>query len=356
MTRVGRQSRLGQESRVQPAGTIRALAFVAVLAALPFVIGLHWQVNLLVFTVMYAGLASAWNLLGGYAGYPALGHGAFFGVGAYAMAIATSHLGVGSGYRPFLLVLPIAVGTAVVALPIARVLLRTRALVFAVLTITVLFMVQTLAYNLRSLTNGSEGLVVPSAPFDAATFERPFYYAMAVLLALTVAVCWVVRTSKLGLALNAVRDDEDRARGLGVQSELVKLVAFALSAGLTAAFGAVWAYYIGYINPGFAIDPILSLGAILMAFLGGRRTLWGPVVGAALVVPAQQYFAFRYGASHLYLIAYAALFLVVIYLLPDGIIPSSARQLNRLRPASRPRPTSPTSGQVATDSILGEWG
>jgi branched-chain amino acid transport system permease protein len=348
LTWLGSLTRVGSESRIRPAGAIQALAFVAVLAALPFVIGQHWQVNLLVFTVMYAGLACSWNLIGGYAGYPALGHGAFFGVGAYAMAIGTNHLGAGGGYRPFILVLPIAVGTALAVLPLARLLLRTRAAAFAVLSITLMFMVQTLAYNVRSLTGGSTGLIVPLAPFPAATFERPFYYAMAILLALTIAVCWVVRTSKLGLALNAVRDDEDRARGLGVQTELVKLVAFAVSAGLTAAFGAVWAYYTTFLYPGFAIDPLLALGAILMAFLGGRRTLWGPVVGAALLVPAQQYFAYRFGASHVYLIAYAALFLLVIYLLPDGIVPSLARRLSR-RPGS---PASAMHDQVATDSIL----
>ena len=344
---------MNARTRIRPAGAGQAVAFVAVLAALPLVTGQHWQVSLLVFTLMYAGLACAWNLLGGYAGYPALGHGAFFGVGAYAMAIGTSHLGVGAGYRPFLLVGPIAVGTAVAVLPIARLLLRTRAATFAVLSITVMFMVQTFAYNFRSLTGGSQGILAPFPPFSADTYERPFYYAMAVLLALTVAVCWAVRTSKLGLALNAVRDDEDRARGLGVQTELIKLVAFAVSAGLTAAFGAVWAYYIAYIFPGFAIDPLLSLGAILMAFLGGRRTLWGPVVGAALIVPAQQYFAYRYGASHLYLIAYAALFLLVIYLLPDGIIPASTRYLGRLRPASRSRAT---RDQVLIDAAVPRGG
>jgi branched-chain amino acid transport system permease protein len=342
--------RPGPTSRIRPAGASRASAFLAVLAVLPFVASQHWQVNLLVFTVMYAGLAAAWNLLGGYAGYPALGHTAFFGVGAYAMAIGTTHLGVGGGYRPFLLVAPIAVGTALVVLPVARLLLRTRAAAFAVLTITLLFMVQTLAYNIRSLTGGSSGLIVPIAPFPVATFERPFYYAMAVLLALTLAVCWVVRTSKLGLALNAVRDDEDRARGLGVQTELVKLVAFAVSAGLFAAFGAVWAYYISFLYPGFAIDPLLALGAVLMAFLGGRRTLWGPVVGAALIGPAQQYFAYRFGASQLYLLAYAGLFLLVIYLLPEGIVPSLARRLGRLRPGSGPSVAA--VDQVATGSIF----
>jgi branched-chain amino acid transport system permease protein len=348
-------TRFGAASRTRPSGAIQAATFIVALAVLPLILSRHWQVNLLVFTVMYAGLASAWNIVGGYAGYPALGHGAFFGIGAYAMAIGTTHLGVGNGYRPFVLLVPIVVGTALAVVPIARLLLRTRAATFAVLSITLMFMVQTVAYNARSLTHGSQGMPVPSAPFGVAHFERPFYYAMAALLALTLAVCWVVRTSKLGLALNAVRDDEDRARGLGVQTELVKLVAFAVSAGLTAAFGAVWAYYITYVFPGFAIDPLLSLGAILMAFLGGRRTLWGPIVGAALIVPAQQYFAYRYGATHLYLIAYAALFLVVIYLLPDGIIPSFARLLSRLRSASRSRKT---RDRVATDSVLarGEWG
>jgi branched-chain amino acid transport system permease protein len=342
--------RPGPEARIRPAGATRAVAFLALLAVLPLVAGQHWQVNLLLFAVMYAGLAAAWNLLGGDAGYPALGHTAFFGVGAYAMAIGTTHLGVGAGYRPFLLVVPIAVGTAVIVLPIARLLLRTRAAAFAVLTITLLFIVQTLAYNIRSLTGGSSGLLVPIAPFPVATFERPFYYAMAALLALTLAVCWVVRTSKLGLALNAVRDDEDRARGLGVQTELVKLAAFAVSAGLFAAFGAVWAYYISFLYPGFAIDPLLALGAVLMAFLGGRRTLWGPVVGAALIGPAQQYFAFRFGASQLYLLAYAALFLLVIYLLPDGIVPSMARRLGRLRPGSGPGTA--VRDQIATGSIF----
>ncbi len=347
------KTRPGPGARVRPAGLLRAVAFVAVLAALPLILGQHWQVNLLVFTVMYAGLACSWNILGGYAGYPALGHAAFFGIGAYAMAISTSHLGVGGGYRPFILVLPIAVGTALAVVPIAWLLLRTRAAAFAVLSITVLFMVQTLAYNIRGLTGGSTGLITPLAPFPAATFERPFYYAMATLLALAVAVCWAVRTSKLGLALNAVRDDEDRARGLGVQTELVKLVAFTVSAGLTAAFGAVWAYYITFLYPGFAIDPLLALGAVLMAFLGGRRTLWGPVVGAALIAPAQAYFAYRYGASHLYLIAYAALFLLVIYLLPDGIVPSLARRLGHLRSAPG---SEGTSDQVAMDILGGDLG
>jgi branched-chain amino acid transport system permease protein len=312
---------------------------VVILVVLPIAFPAQWLVNIFIFTAMSAGLATAWNLIGGYAGYPALGNGGFFGIGAYSMAIVTSHLGVGAGYAVFAWSIPIALGTAIVVAPIGRLILRTRSAVFAVLSITVMFMGQALAYNLVSLTKGSQGIVVPTPTFSPAHYDQPFYYAMAGLLALTVLFNWAVRTSKVGLALNAVRDDEDRARGLGVQTELVKLFAFCSSAGLTAGFGAIWAYYLSLVYPGFAFDPILSLSVVLFAFLGGVRSLWGPVVGAALIVPVQQYLAFRFGASHLYLIAYAAVFLLVIYLLPNGIVPSGRQYLAKLRQAHRATPT-----------------
>ena len=333
-------SRLG---RLSPSGLVQAAVFVGILALLPVAFPAEWLVNLFIFTAMFAGAAMAWNLIGGSAGYPALGNGGFFGIGAYAMAIVTAHLGVGGGYWTFGWAVPIAVGTAVVFAPIGRLLLRTRAALFAILTITLLFIGQTLAYNLASITQGSLGMTVPAPPFPPATYNQPFYYAMAALLAATVLFSWVVRTSKLGLALNAVRDDEDRARGLGVQTEMVKLFAFCSSAGFTAAFGAIWAYYIGFVYPGFAFDPILSLSVILFAFLGGVNSLWGPVVGAALIVPVQQYLAFRFGASHLYLIAYAGVFLLVIYLLPNGIVPSGRQYVTKMWRLRRGAPSSEAS-------------
>jgi len=340
-------------SRLRPSGLAQAAAFVAVLVVLPIAFPAQWLVNLFIFTAMFAGAAMAWNLIGGSAGYPALGNGAFFGVGAYAMAILTTHLGVGGGYLVFAWAIPIAIGTAIVFAPIARLLLRTRAAVFAVLTITLLFIGQTLAYNLVSLTQGSLGMTLPSPSFPAARYDQPFYYAMAGLLALTMLFCWGVRNSKLGLALNAVRDDEDRARGLGVQTEMVKLFAYCSSAGLTAAFGAIWAYYISFVFPGFAFDPILSLSVILFAFLGGVGSLSGPLVGALLIVPVQQYLAFRFGASHLYLIAYAGVFLLVIYLLPNGIVPSCRQYLTRLR-RLRSGPTAPDASLLVSNVTAGK--
>jgi branched-chain amino acid transport system permease protein len=226
---------------------------------------------------------------------------------------------------------------AIASLPIAWVCYRTRAATFAIVTITLLFMTQQLAYNLRSLTNGSQGIAIPTPNFPVATYEVPFYYAMLGVLALSMLAAWFVRGSKLGLALFSIRDDEDRAAGLGVQTELAKLSSFALSAGLVAMAGGVWAYYISFIYPQFAVDPLVTIGMVLMVYLGGRGTIWGPVLGAFILVPAQQYLAYRLGASELYLVGYAAVFLVVMLLLPRGILPSlgdRARKLRVRRPPS----------------------
>jgi len=254
---------------------------------------------------MYAALATAWNIVGGYSGYISLGHAAFFGVGAYAMGITFTHISIGGGYRPFAFLPLIGIGAAIVSIPVGWVAYRTRAATFAIVTITFLFVAQQLAFNLRSLTGGSQGIAIPTPNF--------------------------VRGSKLGLALLAIRDDEDRARGLGVQTSFAKLTSFALSAGLVAMVGGVWAYYLSFIYPQFAVDPLVTIGMVLMVYLGGRGTIWGPVLGAFILVPAQKYLAYRLGATDLYLVGYSSVFLIVILLLPRGILPSLADRGRKLR-------------------------
>ena len=112
--------------------------------------------GMLVFTLMYAALASAWNIVGGYSGYISLGHAAFFGVGAYAIAIIFEHVSIGSGYRPFYVLPLVGIGVGLGSIPVAWVAYRTRAATFAIVTITLLFVAQQLAYNLHSLTGGSQ--------------------------------------------------------------------------------------------------------------------------------------------------------------------------------------------------------
>jgi branched-chain amino acid transport system permease protein len=335
---------------MRSAGLIRAVVFFGAFALLPLAVGPQWILNMLIFTLMYAGLASAWNLLGGYAGYPSLGHAAFFGVGAYAVAIVFEN-DVGNGYGPFLLLPLIGIGAALVSAPIGWIAMRTRADVFAIVTITLLFIVQTLAFNLRGITDGAQGKAVGIPPFPTATYDRPFYYAMLVLLALAMGISFYFRRSKIGLSLLAVRADEDKAEGVGVHVNGVKLIAFSASVGITAMFGGVWAYYVGFVYPQFAVDPLVTIGMVLMTFLGGRATLWGPVIGAFILVPAQQTFAYQFGASQVYLLAYSAIFLIIMLFLPRGILPTITDRLRRQR-AGNTRSGNGAAAEAGTISTL----
>jgi branched-chain amino acid transport system permease protein len=335
-------------------GPARGIAFFAILASLPSFNLAHWVLNIAVFTLMYAVMSSAWNLVGGFAGYPSLGHAAFFGIGAYATALWFQHHSVSSGYEPFLLLPLIGLGAAVIGLPVALIAMRTRSDVFAIVTITLLFVTQTLAFNLRSITHGAQGLSIPVAPFSAATYERPFYYTLVLLLAVAMLISFGAMRSKFGLALASIRADEDKARGIGVRTLGVKLLSFSVSVGLTAMVGGVWAYYEGFIYPQFAVDPLVTIAIVLMTFLGGRATLWGPVLGAFILETAQQTLAYSLGGSQFYLIAYAMVFLLVMLLMPRGIVPSIQDWLRRRRrravvdrPGADPR-SRPAGGRVAT--------
>jgi branched-chain amino acid transport system permease protein len=330
---------------IAPLGVVRGGAAFGLLAVFPFLVHADWIVNIGVFTLMYAGLATAWNLFSGYTGYISLGQVAFFGLGAYTLGITFDHVSIGSGYRPFYVVPLIGLAVAIVSLPIAWVALRTRAMTFAIVTLMVLFIVQQLAFNLRSVTHGSQGVAVPQPTF-ASNFDRPYYLAMLAVLALAMLTCWYVRRSKLGLMLFAIREDEQKARGVGVRVTGAKLIAWGLHVGLTAMLGAVWGYYLFYIYPESAVDPLVMIGAVLMAFLGGKGTLWGPMIGALVLVPAQQWALTTYGATRLYLVAYAAVFVLVLVLLPRGILPSLEDLLTRWRYRTPARRVRPAAGRV----------
>ena len=331
-------------SRVTALGLGRGAVITACFLVYPFVFSAPYLETIGIFTVMYAAMATAWNLLGGYAGYLSLGHAAFFGVGAYAEAITFTHIGIGSGYRPFEVLPLVGLGVALLSVPVGLIALRVRAATFAIVTISLLFIVQQLAFNLHSLTNGAQGMSMPLPPFPVETYERPFYFSMVGVYIAAVLMCWAAAGGKLGLMLGAIRDDEDRARGLGVRTTYAKTVAFAASAGVIGMAGGIWAYYEGFIYPQFAVDPLVTIGMVLMTFLGGRGTVWGPTLGAVILVPTQQYLAYSQGTSNLYLLAYSAVFLVIMLLMPRGIIPS-VRDLVTARWPFRGRPAEPTSAE-----------
>jgi branched-chain amino acid transport system permease protein len=323
--------------RATAAGLARGSAFAGAGIAFPYVFSAAWIVNIGVLTLMYAALATAWNLFSGYSGYITLGQAAFFGVGAYSLGITFQHIGVGSGYNPFYALPLIGACVAIASVPVAWVALRTRHMTFAIVTLTLLFIVQQLAFNLRSLTNGSTGLMLPTPRFSISSYDTPFYLAMLGILLAALALCWLTLRTKLGLMLLAIREDEEKARGLGIRVTGVKLVAWSLMVWVTAMVGGVWAYYLTFIYPESSVDPLVMIGAVLMTFLGGRGTIWGPTIGALILVPAQQYMITRLGASEFYLVGYAAVFMVVLLLLPRGIVPSLRDLAARLRERQRTR-------------------
>jgi branched-chain amino acid transport system permease protein len=296
-----------------------------------------------IYTLIFVTFASAWNIFSGYSGYISLGHAVFFGSGAYFTGIATKDWNL-TGSAVFAL-LPLAgLLGAVLAAGFGLFALRVRRHTFVVVTIAVFFIFQLMAYNL-SVTGGTSGLLAPVINFASATYNNPFYYIAFALAAVTVAVSWLIRRSRFGLQLRAIRDDEDRAAGLGVQTMQVKLGAFMISAAPVAMAGGLWWYFTTVVDPSSGFDPLLDVTVALMAFLGGLGTVAGPVLGAMIIEPAQQYFQAQVSAGYTFLIAYGALFLVVILLLPRGIIPTVAELISGWRARRRGRDVSGAAGQ-----------
>jgi branched-chain amino acid transport system permease protein len=281
---------------------------------------------------MYAGLATAWNIMGGYTGYVSLGHAGFFGIGSYAVGLVVQHAGVAAGYGPFVVVPLGGALAAASAIPIAWVALRTRAASFVIVTIAFMFMLQILATNLRGITGGSQGLSYPvPSQWPPTFFDIPYYYAMLALAGLALLVSWLILRSRFGLGLLAIRDDEDRALALGIATGPYKTAAFTISAALVGMIGGVYGYYVTYVYPQFVIDPLIGISMVLMVYLGGVGTLSGPILGALLLEPAQLELAYYVGQVRLYLVLYAAIFLVTILFLPRGIIPSVTDRIEAWR-------------------------
>jgi branched-chain amino acid transport system permease protein len=303
--------------------TVGMLLLLAFAIAFPLLFPNPAITTIAVFTLVFATATTGWNIFSGYTGYVALGHAAYFGLGAYALAIMCRDWHIPGGYIPFLLVPVAGLVAAIFAIPLGWISLRVRRHTFVVITVAIFFILQLFSYNLREITNGTIGLSLP-IPIDWSSdfFNLPFYYATLAVLLFAIGISWWVRNSKYGLGLLAIRDDEDRALGLGVKTGPSKLLAFVISALIVGMVGAIWAYFIESIYPASAFDATFDLAFVLMAYMGGLGTIAGPILGALILEPAQQYFTLEYGQSGYYLVIYGALFLVVILLLPRGIIPT----------------------------------
>jgi branched-chain amino acid transport system permease protein len=304
-----------------------------------------------VFALIYVTAATGWNIFSGNTGYISLGQAVFYGSGAYAMGVAARDWNI-TGTTVFAL-LPLcgAVG-ALIAIPFGLIALRVRRHTFIVITIAVFFIFQLMAFNF-SFTGGTSGLASPFLTWPASGYNTPFYYIALAFAAGSIALAWLIRRSRFGLQLRAIRDDEDRARGLGVRAMRVKLSAFVISGAITAMIGAVWFYYIEQVEPQTGFDPLFDLTIVLMAFLGGYGSIAGPVLGALIIEPLTLWVntqpAFNGGSLSEVLLG--GIFLIVVLFMPRGIVPTSGELITRIRTRGRPAVVpaaagGPPAGQV----------
>ena len=322
-----------------------ALAVLAVAAiGFPLVFSSPVTTNYAIYALIFVAAVSAWNVFSGFSGYISLGHAVFFGSGAYTVGIAARDWHM-NGVEVFVLLpLAAAVGAAI-AVPFGLVALRVRRHTFIVITIAVFFIFQLMAYNLNSFTGGTVGVSAPFLPWSPTSFNDHFYYITLACAAGMVVIAALIRRSRFGLQLRAIRDDEDRARGLGVHTMRVKLTAFVLSGAVTALVGGVWFLYLTQAEPNSAFDPLFDLALVLMAFLGGLGTIAGPVLGALIIEPGQLYLNIRFTNGYFSEILLGALFLIIVLFMPRGIVPTVGEWVKRLR--TRGRPAVPPESQGA---------
>jgi branched-chain amino acid transport system permease protein len=260
-------------------------------ALLPFVLlveDAHW-LNIIAFTYLMGGLAAAWNIIGGFGGQFSLGHGVFFGIGAYLSA----RLYVAYDLSPWLTIIPCAVFAALVAALISWPTFRLRGPFFAIATLAFNEVAFVIANHFESVTGGPRGIMIPfKAGLANMIFRERWQYAvlMFVFMAIVIGITVVLRRSRLGYYLLAVREDEDSARASGINVLGVKLQGMALSAGLTAMGGTLFAMYLRFIDPP-TIFNLQEVGVkfALLSLIGGIGTVAGPLLGAALIIPFENF-------------------------------------------------------------------
>ena len=326
----------GTVSRQRAAAGLALVLLAVVAIVFPVVFSSPVVTNYAVYALIFVAVVTAWNMFSGFSGYISLGQAVFFGSGAYAVGIAAKAWHI-NGVGVFaLLPLAAAVG-AVIAVPFGLIALRVSRHTFIVVTIAVFFIFQLMAFNLNSFTGGTIGMSAPFLPWTPTAFNDRFYYITLACAVAAVVIAVVVRRSRFGLQLRAIKDDEDRARGLGVRTMRVKLAAFVLSGAITGLAGGLWYYFIGAAAPQSAFDALFDLSLALMAFFGGLGTVAGPVLGALVLEPSQQWLTARFTSNYLSEILLGALFLVVIIFMPRGVLPTASERLARWRAAWRRR-------------------
>ncbi len=303
---------------------MRRAAAVAVLAGLmmapPFLTSNQFLLHLAITVLLWTLLGVSWNLLGGFAGQVSFGHATFFGVGAYATMILYLRLGLAPWYG-------MALGGAaavLVSLPIGLICFRLRGPYFSLSTLAVAEIVRLVALNWDALTNGPVGLLITALPpvrlggrmLDWES-KAPFYFIIAALAALAMLATWRLSRARLGAYLLAIREDEDAAESVGIDTVRAKVLTLALSAFFTGLAGGFYGLYFRYVDPDAVFPIALSVEMVFIAVVGGLATVIGPVIGAVFLTTLGELFRERFQVGHL--IFYGLFMMLAIRYLPEGI-------------------------------------
>lgn len=296
------------------------LVAVPLLLAIPLLTANQFLLHLGITVLMWTVLGVAWNLLGGYAGQVSFGHATFFGVGAYTMMILFLKLGLAPWYGMILG----GMLAALVSLPIGLICFRLRGPYFSLATLAVAEIVRLVALNWEALTNGPVGLLITSLPevglgARAVNWESksPFFYLVAVLAVGAMLATDGLSRSRLGAYLLAIREDEDTAESIGIDTVMAKVTVLALSAFLAGVAGGFYGLYFRYVDPDAVFPIALSVEMVFIAVVGGLATVEGPVIGAIFLVTIGELFRERFLVGHL--IFYGLFMMLTIRYLPEGI-------------------------------------
>jgi branched-chain amino acid transport system permease protein len=301
---------------------VTGAVLLVIVALLPLPIHNVYIRNLIVLTLLYAGLSQAWNVLGGYCGQISLGHAAYFGIGAYTSTMLFTQLGV----PPTIGMFAGGALAGVAALLIGWPCFRLSGHYYAIATLVISLMLLLLVQN-WDFVNAAMGITIPFHQESWADLEfrvavLPFHYVMLAYAAVAWIVAWVVEGSRWGFYWRAVKDDVEAARSLAVRIFPSKMAAAAISGIITGIGGALYAQFIGFIDPDSGLGLSLSVLIALPAVVGGVGTLWGPLLGAAILIPVQQLSVAWLGGAGggVDLMIYGAMIMVLALARPQGLV------------------------------------
>ncbi|MSP80440.1 MAG: branched-chain amino acid ABC transporter permease [Rhodospirillales bacterium] len=308
------------------------LAAGGFLIAYPAIFPSPFSLHLMIMIFLYALMAQSWNVMAGLSGQISLGHAMFFGIGAYAASVLFAKYGV----SPWIGLL---VGMAISALAAAAVglpTLRLKGHYFAIATLLIGSGVQ-IVFSRWEWVGAASGLYIPierTSPWLSFQFhgaKTPYYFLALGAAALGYLLVWHLRRTRFGFRLQAVRDEPEAAASLGVAVSGHKVLAFMLSGAMMSAAGTFYAQYVLVLDPERLFSLDISILVLLMTVLGGSGTLWGPALGAAILVPLSEYSRIWFGGTGrtVDLIVYGILIVLICMFRPRGLLSLIEDRLRR---------------------------